>query len=759
MKTTKGINHWLELWASGSTEGLEEKQETYKKAVQHYKEQKELAALHKQMELDQKAKEKKEAEVLKQHSEAKAWSSWDLQVKAYSDMQAAQAKAYHHQKKLQWEYLYGKPHSKIHWKQQNSKIHWNQQKSKIHWNPQKPKIPWNQQNSTDPFILQASMAPLDHSGKPDPARYQLGLTQGSIEVYYQCSGCGYSLVYTHPHRCKTGGKLTVRWSDAIPKTQKALGISALAIGAAREENYFYAIGGPFHKALLFSNEKHVRRIQKIASEYKGKYKKGSPLDYLPKAKESGLFARPCPATPRHGFVDSRVIEPTWKAVIELMKEVKEADPKGELILQEYHKSTHSVVFVPRSGSLSIGPGNDGATAGKGAIVLPTVPAAPKLMGVSAPVEFARNSKIDLKNGEHEHFEGVYFRAKSHDGYTIPVETRWVQVRGAPPVPEGAISDFIPRKMKVKDIYNACEIEDLLWWEKECQSLKKKKGLVVYSPGASLASHMAIHCILNDIPIMTSREPKFGEELIPPKRKRAKIDWDEFDEGVSACMGISATRKDFTSEKPSWDIVGRIVSFCVGTMHNAPALQYSPHYSKLMGFAAQGLLLAGAISSSGEARHFKRFKECYELGEGSHMNPAPNRRLVWSKVWADRHDHGKTLKHLQDAKEKFRQYEVWAGKDDPSSTHDYGYGGPRWEAVTVHSIELLKAMQLRKSMPNIVKAMNVLVNTVHNGGPCLNKLVDRNTLDYGAKNPGSILASHGLVFRDIFNLEGNSGTTG
>jgi hypothetical protein len=713
MAKTKGINYWLDQWSTASSQPVKEKKEVYKEAIEKYK-----------------VTQKK--------------ANWKMGIMNNDFVK----------KELMYKAIYSNPIQKVYWSDSASAI------------PHPGSIPPLPKKSPfgDPiFQLDPGIAPsLLSFGKVDPSLRYKGMIKGSIDVYYQCPACEYNLVFTHPHRCKDGGKFTVRWSDIIPSTQKALGIATLAIGAAREEIHYAATGGPFHKALLMSDEDSIQRLRKEAKSYK-KLKSitaTSPLDYLPSAKANGLFARPCPATPRHGFVDSRVIEPTWKAVIELMREVKDADPKGELILQEYIDATHSVVFVPRSGSLSIGSKNDGATAGKGVIVIPTIPRPPRIMGVARPKEFASRTKIKLTKGEHEHFEGVFCRKESSDGYTLPVESRWVQARGAPPVPSGAVPDFIPKEMEIKDVYNAVDlIDDLLWWEKECQKLKHHKGLVVYAPNVSLASHMAIHCILNDIPLVTSREPKIGDTLVPPATKPFKVNWDEFEEGVQALIACKGKRPDIKG-KHSWSSVGKIVGFCIGAMHNVPALQYSEHYSRLMGFASYGILLAGAVSACGEARHYDRFKKAYnsdsDLDNGP---PAPPRHVTWGKVWDSRSDIGKLITKLEVAEKRFGDYKVWGGKDSASAASDFGYGGPRWEKVAKHSLVLANTIKARKSLPAIIKAMNVLVNTVHNGGPCLNKLVDRNALDSGATNPGSLMASHGIVFRDVFNLEGSDGTTG
>jgi hypothetical protein len=39
-----------------------------------------------------------------------------------------------------------------------------------------------------------------------------------------------------------------------------------------------------------------------------------------------------------------------------------------------------------------------------------------------------------------------------------------------------------------------------------------RDAVVYHPNGCLASHYAIHAILNEVPVLVSREPSVGEQL-------------------------------------------------------------------------------------------------------------------------------------------------------------------------------------------------------------------------------------------------------
>ena len=78
------------------------------------------------------------------------------------------------------------------------------------------------------------------------------------------------------------------------------------------------------------------------------------------------FARPCPLIPRHGFVDSRPVK-NKADIKKLFDEIKAQDPDGEMILGPYFDKVDYNAVLVNSGMLSIGPNNDGATAGKSSI--------------------------------------------------------------------------------------------------------------------------------------------------------------------------------------------------------------------------------------------------------------------------------------------------------------------------------------------------------------------------------------------------------
>src|ERR1035437_7070023 len=93
---------------------------------------------------------------------------------------------------------------------------------------------------------------------------------------------------------------------------------------------------------------------------------GKAVEHTWKPIKFPCFARPCPKRPRHGFVDSKVVNNPEEAA-ELIQKTLEIDPDGEVLFAPILDATYSAIWTP--GLISIGPGNDGATAGKNSFAL------------------------------------------------------------------------------------------------------------------------------------------------------------------------------------------------------------------------------------------------------------------------------------------------------------------------------------------------------------------------------------------------------
>ena len=187
---------------------------------------------------------------------------------------------------------------------------------------------------------------------------------------------------------------------AQPKTQKARGVLANMVQR--------------------DHSPRPQLIQDIAA-----YTSEQFMDLRNDAYGRKLFARPCPTTPRHGFVDSRQVR-TYSELVQVWEETMLADPKGEVILMPFVAAKWSAVVTEMS--MAIGPAHDGATAGHKSRIL-------ALAGLS--IDWAKDYVLE---GEVPYIETV--STVSEDGYLI---NKLVQVRSGPPTkPPG---DWVPKDVK------------------------------------------------------------------------------------------------------------------------------------------------------------------------------------------------------------------------------------------------------------------------------------------------------------------------
>ncbi len=158
---------------------------------------------------------------------------------------------------------------------------------------------------------------------------------------------------------------------------------------------------------------------------------------------TSIFARPCPVRPRHGFVESRVIEYTDKleTCYKLWDEMREVDPESELILMPKIDAKSSIVVTP--GRLAVGPGHDGATSGNKSVSIPLVGAMPPELTTT----LLKNAGINLKT------EDPYIEAVAKPDGTIYV----TQLRAGPKIPNAIGQDYVPEKIKVIRLLKLREI--------------------------------------------------------------------------------------------------------------------------------------------------------------------------------------------------------------------------------------------------------------------------------------------------------------
>jgi hypothetical protein len=315
-----------------------------------------------------------------------------------------------------------------------------------------------------------------------------------------CTHCWHGGEYGSPHVCcnchisSTTGRASAL-ADVTPRTQKAKGMKAIAAKATQAG---LKVPDPI---LLLQKDADLIDCEVLFLH----------------PPQGGWFARPCPMRPRPGFVESRSVSSaaelrtTWK-------ETRVEDPRGEVLLMPRIDAAFNLCATP--GMLAIGPGHDGATAGKASLALPLTGQLPKELQAIADVS-------GLGDGEACHLEAVIGKSLGAGSMygSSSASVYLVQARAGVPHPGGR--DYIPTMTYVKQVVVPCD--DLLEWETKAKALDGAEGVVVWGKGHTLGSHAALHCLAHSIPFVTSFEPTVGAILAPSGAEAP--DGNAFVEGV------------------------------------------------------------------------------------------------------------------------------------------------------------------------------------------------------------------------------------
>lgn len=485
-------------------------------------------------------------------------------------------------------------------------------------------------------------------GKEKPSKICLGCATVICNVCAIChtEGCNYvDYKVTTPYMLSKYGYLRA-------KTQKVRGYVALA-------NTKLRIPKPYN--IIISDDD----IEAAIKDQTGKR----------------AFVRPCPTRPRHGFVDSRPMDikkTSGDELRELFAKAKEADEQGtaELLIVPYIQSTFNAIVTPSR--VAIGKGNDGATAGHGSVVFP-------LVGVPFP---DITDDVLVKSRVNKETEDPYIEAVMNE----KMEVFFTQLRAGVKIPATVGKDFIPHQTRVVDVINASG--DLLEWE--AQTKRIEAGTVVCHVGGTLISHYGVHCMQNDIPVMTSRRPAVGEVLEVESRV-LKPNPEDVIKGLAAGVLLPINPSGGSFGGTSLPIQKALVAMMT-TLHNSAAMSGEDGY--WLGMATAIMFRAGMAASHGEARH----KAGTKMGRGTVY------KLAFKDFFAAR----STLGQAQ-----------WKFKNMPWSN---GYGGKAWATCTDSIIKMDNAIRglmnepTTENVAKVVVELNNAVNQAHNGGWWLNKFI-------------------------------------
>jgi hypothetical protein len=402
------------------------------------------------------------------------------------------------------------------------------------------------------------------------------------------------------------------------------------------------------------------------------------------------FMRPCPVTPRHGFVDSRVVTST-DDVRAVWQEAIAADPGAEALLMPFVKASHNMVWRP--GLVSVGPGHDGATGGHDSATILIEP------GYSPHwATIATDATVNL-----EQCDPFVEAVMGPNGLTV------TQVRaGDKGAPAGA--DWIPAPMivaRVRTIDPATKKDDgaMLAWESEAKALIAGEDLV-YNPGGNLGDHWSVHARIHGIGVVTTFRPSVGDTVPAMGQQVEPLDPQAIVWGLlGGLCGPSLIPTD-----------RRVSAVCAAVCGTHHGLRMGGAIGVHLGTSIAVMLRLGQAAIWGEARHAEHHT-AIATGKLS-------RAQIFTKIldqWQDGRDQLKTKADL------FWSH-AWHG----------GFGGTAWGTCAKALVALDQAVLDLVRVPSLVHAKRILaahttaVNVAHNNGWWLNKFAPSYWFDRAAE---------------------------
>ena len=480
---------------------------------------------------------------------------------------------------------------------------------------------------------------------------------------------------------------------------------------------------------------------------------------FPNHFEFPLFARPCPETPRHGFVESRECY-SIEDLLKVFAETHNQDKNGEVLIMRRLNGRASAVAT--EGGVTWGVGHDGVTGGKGTQWMIPCPAGWFTKTIHG---WDQRFRTDIKGA-------AYAEIVEHDG-----EPRIVQLRDGPMVAKVS-GNWVPHAdYTVTDLITplVSDLDDLLAWETQCKKAKKGTAVVLQSGG--LTSHAAVQAITHGLAVVTNNKAcSVGDVLQPEHDQPKKLRRRDF-----LYMRNAGKKRVFVDRASA-------APLAISTLHAMPLWGREPHLLRLRILGAMTMLRLLAASCIGEDRHY------YRCGPGNPVKAQRFRkgkkpgtsRLPWkllvgnddgSVVGAQRRSAvqdavlSQNLKMLRElcrlCAEDFeeRGWESGNGNNgfggsqpcgnprceichSGDEDHDeqvrlrakYGYGGPKWAASARIAENLAVALLAFRDKPNqntwndVVSCYNRGVLAAHNGGRALDKFTDWNHIDMCAKAP-------------------------
>jgi hypothetical protein len=461
-----------------------------------------------------------------------------------------------------------------------------------------------------------------------------------------------------------------------------------------------------------------------------------PYSTLPEDlfKHGPVFARPCPLTPRHGFVDSRPVQ-TMQEIKDLYEATIAADPMGELLIMPFATARYSAVVTHAGATWSLG--NDGATGtGKPTRFVPAPCAAStwnqwvtrSFLGCYAPSDIGVKTAAYMEIVEDADWSRL---VQMRDGPEQTTAANWVPVDG----------------YKVENVHVLEGEPDLLEWEAAILALAKKPGPVLFAPGLGMSSHYAVHAIASNIPVITTGAcPEVGATLHIEGAKaltdfdyrmlaRASMYWsragvgmhDWHDRGLpfNPDALVEPSKQSFTSQQLSADfhLARCLAATAVGGLHAVTSWGNEPHLIDLRAFCAWALVRMLVAACGGELRHW------YRCGPGGEREPS----IDWALLGTTKE------KCMTGSEERVPVHTTVFGLNGPqlmavaqACTIDFrsgwgsSFGGWAWHESAILTGRLITALLTFEAQPTaenwgkVLALQNQAVHAAHNGGVLLDK---------------------------------------
>lgn len=429
-----------------------------------------------------------------------------------------------------------------------------------------------------------------------------------------------------------------------------------------------------------------------------------------------VFARPCPKRPRHGFIDSRLVK-TQADWDKLLAEIAACDePDAEIICMPYLDAEWSGILTPKG--LTIGPGNDGATSGHDSLTIP-VESRDLLRHLGI-----RAADCGIKEAAYLELVCPKTPYSGLNGVSPSGRPELVQVRDGPLV--NLTDRSIPFAVTVTEVVEAGG--DLTKWE--ARAKKFTPGTVVWHPGGNLASHYAVHCINNNVPILCTKEaPKVGEVLAVANEK-PKLSDDDYKTIAGYMAAMAGSIGSNYEQMSQWCELGTAV------LHGSSLWGNEPHLLRLRGTGVGAIMMLGGAAVLGELRHY------YTHGPGRKGIKARCQGITFTPPTSAR-----SVERLNVFREALDLDVLNLTAAVRAAYYDFnqggwqeGMGGRKWAACAGATLMLMQAVGDFLANPNektyakVMVRLNRIIHVSHNGGLFLNKFMSTEKFSYLSDKP-------------------------